>query len=706
MSRLEQLENVVIEPLAYQAPSRDAQAAPFRFARGHWFLFGLALLCVLFITFITVARSIQVTAFTANLSKPDERLLVPAEIEIQSWIKLRIGNRVMVLPGSHQVSASATGYVPVVQSIDIGAERYQQLELVLQPLPGILDINLVPEVEATVLLDGKAFGRLPGLLEKVPAGKHELTIDAPLYRANTSQLLVEGKGQTQTISLSLQPAWAELSINSLPSGAIVSVDGEVLGNTPLVTKVEEGARTLTVSAAKFKSFEQEITVVAQQSLLIPDIQLQAADGVLELQTDPEQAAVIVNGEFRGTSPITLNLPPNQVQKVQLYKAGYRVLNREFSLAPEQRELDKPTLQADLVPIKFSVRPKDALIYVDGVRRGQGSITLSLNTLPHQVSVRREGYQTEQRQIIPTRTNQQIVSVELLTREQHFWANIPNTYKTAAGQKMMLFKSPGKVTMGSSRREDGRRANEVSYTAQLKKHFYVSQHEVTNKQFRAFRVTHNAGNYKKKSLDASKHPAVNISWQEAALYCNWLSKKEGLEPFYQTKSGYVSDVVPQANGYRLPTEVEWSWLARNKEGGVLTYPWGNRDLSAGAKASDNFADINATDLIAFTLSDYDDGFQASSPVGRYPVNHRGLYDLGGNVSEWVNDWYSAKGNSSSDSSADIVDPLGPDIGEFHVIRGGSWAKGHLPQLRLAYRDFGAKGKHDVGFRIARYVGPPK
>ena len=66
---------------------------------------------------------------------------------------------------------------------------------------------------------------------------------------------------------------------------------------------------------------------------------------------------------------------------------------------------------------------------------------------------------------------------------------------------------------------------------------------------------------------------------------------------------------------------------------------------------------------------------------------------------MHDWYDAKGNSSGNTT----NPLGPEIGEFHVVRGASWAKGHLPQLRLAYRGFGAKGEHDIGFRVARYAG---
>ena len=77
-------------------------------------------------------------------------------------------------------------------------------------------------------------------------------------------------------------------------------------------------------------------------------------------------------------------------------------------------------------------------------------------------------------------------------------------------------------------------------------------------------------------------------------------------------------------------------------------------------------------------------------------------MGGNVAEWVHDWYSSNSQFASNESGLQTDPLGPDEGEFHVIRGASWARGHLPQLRLAYRDYGAKGSHDVGFRIARYV----
>ena len=393
--------------------------------------------------------------------------------------------------------------------------------------------------------------------------------------------------------------------------------------------------------------------------------------------------------------------PNQQQNLKVYKAGFRLFEQSLSLQPDQVEAKQLSLKADLVAVHVNVSPSDAQVYVDGVKQGQGNTTLNLNTLPHKISVRKKGYVTQNDNIVPTRDQKQVVDVTLLTKEAHYWSQIPNEYTNAFGHSMKLFKSPGAVELGSSRREQGRRANEVQYTAQLNKPFYVSLHETSNKQFRNFNASYSSGNYKKKSLDLGSAPVVNVSWQQAALYCNWLSEQEDLDPFYQTKKGFVSGQNPNANGYRLLTEVEWAFLARNKNGSVMTYPWGNSPRPP-TKAISNLADKQASDLITFSLANYDDGYRGTSPVGRFPANHRGLFDMAGNASEWVNDWYSAKGNSAGNK----VDPLGPDEGEFHVIRGASWAKGHLPQLRLAYRGFGAKGVHDVGFRVARYAGLTK
>ena len=116
------------------------------------------------------------------------------------------------------------------------------------------------------------------------------------------------------------------------------------------------------------------------------------------------------------------------------------------------------------------------------------------------------------------------------------------------------------------------------------------------------------------------------------------------------------------------------------------------VSTQASQGGNFADQNAEPLVSFTLGEYNDGYAAASPIGKFPANHRGLYDLGGNVSEWVNDWYSSKANLAGKASNSAVpaDPLGPKIGEFHVIRGGSWAKGASAAASFSLSRFWCQG----------------
>ena len=705
MTRLQQPANTAITAADFRAPTGIVETQPFRLKRGHWLLMVVGSLCLLSIVFLTVARSIQITTVTPVLTDANQIIPQNARVELNSMVKFPIGNRVLVLPGQHHVAAHADGFQSTQQDITVGSGRHQKFELVLAPLPGQLDVRLIPEVAATVSLDGEFLAELPGLIKGVAAGMHEIRVDAPLYRAATRSIVVQGQGQTEELSVNLDPAWGILSLHSDPDSVSVLIDGLEVGQTPLQIKVEEGSHTLAIQADKYKPYTKDFTMFAQQDLEVPKVKLIPADGILKIKTKPDRAAVILNGEFRGTSPITLKVTPDETQKLQVYKAGFRLRTQQVSLAPDQTDIQQLSLQQDSVSVRFSISPSDAELFIDGVRKGSGSQTLKLNTLPHAVSVRRNGFVDYQNEIIPTRSSAQVVSIELLTKEQHFWANVPESYSTAAGQQMKLFRSPGTVQLGSSRRETGRRSNEVAYRALLQQHFYVSLHEITNKQFRRFLPSHNSGNYKRISLDTGKHPVANVSWQKAALYCNWLSRGEGLSPFYQTKAGYVSANNATANGYRLLTEVEWAWLARNQGETVLTYPWGSSPQISAGQAAGNFADVKAVEFIAFTLADYDDGYKASAPTGRFPANHKGIFDLEGNVSEWVNDWYSSNSKYSSGKQSPPVDPLGPDEGEFHVIRGASWARGHLPQLRLAYRDFGAKGSHDVGFRIARYVGKP-
>jgi formylglycine-generating enzyme required for sulfatase activity len=250
-------------------------------------------------------------------------------------------------------------------------------------------------------------------------------------------------------------------------------------------------------------------------------------------------------------------------------------------------------------------------------------------------------------------------------------------------------------MGAPRREQGRRPNETERTVRLTRPFYISTREVTNREFREFKPNHTSGAEKYQQLAAGEHPAVMLSWADAAAYCNWLSDREGLPPAYAMREGALRLAEPLARGYRLPTEAEWEWASRyNGGGGARRYPWG--DQMPPSERSGNFADQSAKGIVPNVLSAYDDGFPVTAPVGSFSPSPLGLYDLGGNVAEWVHDLYTV--HSGTGEAA--IDPTGPTTGQYHVIRGSSWRSASISELRFAYRDFGDQGRLDVGFRVAR------
>ena len=274
-------------------------------------------------------------------------------------------------------------------------------------------------------------------------------------------------------------------------------------------------------------------------------------------------------------------------------------------------------------------------------------------------------------------------------------------RTSEGQELKLIFG-GKFSMGAPRREQGRRSNETLHSVELVRPFYVSVHEITNQQFSAFRNSHDSGSYKSHDLSMDNLPVVNVSWEDAAMYCNWLSEKDGLNKVYREESGALVAKNPIPNGYRLLTESEWEWVARIQSSNSMhRYEWGNS--FPPTQVSGNYADQSAAELLDPVFPDYNDGFITAAPVGSFKANFFGIYDMGGNVAEWCHDYHSIYPSLSDEI---FIDPTGPVIGQAidnkHVIRGASWMRGDLSSTRLSYRDRDNDTRIDVGFRIAKYI----
>ena len=211
-------------------------------------------------------------------------------------------------------------------------------------------------------------------------------------------------------------------------------------------------------------------------------------------------------------------------------------------------------------------------------------------------------------------------------------------------------------------------------------FAISRFEVTRGQFKAFAAAtghpsegceFEEGSWRKQGWQSDDHPVVCVGWSDAQAYVRWLGGETGF-------------------AYRLPTEAEWEYAAR---GGMTTrFYWGYR-------ASDLCRYENADGL------DCDDPWDRTAPVGSFRPNGFGLYDIVGNVSEWVQDcWHDSYEDAPNDGSA----WLRGGACDRRVVRGGNWA----PALPQYFASSDREGKevgfrwYRMGFRVARDLNLPQ
>ena len=245
--------------------------------------------------------------------------------------------------------------------------------------------------------------------------------------------------------------------------------------------------------------------------------------------------------------------------------------------------------------------------------------------------------------------------------------LPQKFWTIECVDEMVYIPSGTFTMGAL--EDDRDAyisERPRHMVTLTQDFWMGKYPVTQALWEGVK------GFNRSVFNGPNRPVENVSWFDVVRFCNQLSHYEGLDPVYQIDGTNVT-CDWKAKGYRLPTEAEWEYCAR---------------------AGQDFK-FSGSDTLRSVAWYAETSLGTTHPVGEKKPNVFGLYDMTGNVWEWVWDWMHRY------RKPPLVDPRGPKKGTLRIERGGGW-RHHAHRIRISRRsNFDPMySGDDLGFRLCR------
>jgi formylglycine-generating enzyme required for sulfatase activity len=641
-----------------------------------------------FFSFVSVA-ALLLGVLVSTSGTPIKILPIEAEktgtVSIVDGYAIAYDSVVYGLSETSTIIVRANGFREQRRSI-VSAEQGNKIVITLTSIPGTIIASTTParaNTRWTVNDDFLSIGET--LIHELKHGTYALQIDNPYFVIEERVLEIK-RAEKQEISIDLLPVSGQINILSDPPNATVSVNGETIGKTPNSIWLKGGEHNIALEKEGYVTVKEVITLTNTKATAERTYRMKSIPSTLTFSVEPGGGKLLLNG--RKVNPLgSYELGSNTKHTLTYILEGFYPLTRNVTLKEGEEKRINILLKPEIGVVEVHGDPM-AEIYVDGIKVGEENATVSLTAIVHTVELRKLGYRTIQKNIKPSSAHRTIIRERLTTELSARKAEAPKEYKNSIGIELKLF-DPGPFKMGAPRHQQGQRANEFEKNVVLKKSFYSSKNEITNAQFKLFRKDHSG---------PENQPAVSVTWLDAAGYCNWLSKRENLSAFYDIGGSRLKAVNSTADGYRLLTEAEWEWLARKAGRKKQTvFPWG--DDAVVPKMAGNIADESANGLTRFYVPNYNDGFTKAAPVGEFPAESSGLFDLTGNASEWVHDFYML---IPPDKNKVYVNPLGPSFGEGHVVKGASWRAGTRTLLRASYREGLVNKRDDVGFRIGRYL----
>ncbi len=526
---------------------------------------------------------------------------------------------------------------------------------------------------AIIRVDGRQRGVTPRERLELDSGSHHLEIVHSHYEPHVETIRLS-RGDHVQRHVTFKAGEGVLKLLSNPRGAWVEINGERLpGVTPTEAEWPSGEHVIAMGQAERHIVEERHVLKHGQTLEVNFNLNIDPHGSVTITTSPRDAKVEFIGEDVAYQP-KMRLQIGEYA-VRVSKPGY--VAQEFRHQVRYGDnLHHVDLERDYGSLRVVVNPQDAEVsvrYAEGNlqrRRDYAGDAMRVPVGKVEVRARALGYRTAFRSIqLPhagatVRFDLQPISVEP-GRE------FADTLAGGGEGPTMVVIPAGSFMMGDA---EGPPSERPLHRVSLTQPFAVSKFEVSIGDYLAFLDATGRALHERLDPANATHALSYVSFADAVAYADWLSERTGEK-------------------YRLPSEAEWEYVARG--GSTGHYFWGNDEMELCRYA--NIADRSTRQVYRdWETLNCEDNMVRPGPVGSYAPNPFGLYDVYGNVAEWVADCGMPEYADSPGDGSPVAEGLGCTT---HGVRGGSWDSQPI-EARSSYRNTASSANDDRGFRVVR------